>query len=460
MSRTAPPNPTANGTVRAGIYARISRDDAGDMAGVRRQERDCRRLCAAKGWSVADVYCDDDVSAWSGKRRPEYRRLLDDLAAGTVNAVVTYDLDRLHRQPRELEAFFDIYETAGIKKMASVAGDIDLGDSNGRLLARLLGATAAKSSDDTSRRLRRKSDELAEQGLPHGGQRAYGWRDSMHPDPVQAEIVRELVGRVIGGESFTALARDLNDRGVPSATGKRWAARTVQSAVTCPRHAGLRRHRGEVVGDAAWEAIIPRADYERVLAALADPARPKFHPSRRGLLTGFLRCGRCGGAMFAAGVQFRCENRHVAISRPHVEEWVVELVFARLDTAKFADVLDGTPERDDDGATVELADAEHRLGELASMWGAGEISRSEWLRARKTLEARRDAARGALARRSRTTAIDAYRGSEGALRAAWPEKNLDQRRAVLAAVLDRVEISPGRRGVPFDRDRVHPVWRI
>ena len=70
---------------------------------------------------------DDDVSAWNGRKRPAYERLLGALEAGQITAVAVYDLDRLHRQPRDLERFFDICDRAGIRDLASVAGDVDLG---------------------------------------------------------------------------------------------------------------------------------------------------------------------------------------------------------------------------------------------------------------------------------------------------------------------------------------------
>ena len=59
--------------------------------------------------------------------------------------MAVYDLDRLHRQPRDLERFFDICDRAGIKDLASVAGDVDLASSDGRLMARIMGAVAAKA---------------------------------------------------------------------------------------------------------------------------------------------------------------------------------------------------------------------------------------------------------------------------------------------------------------------------
>jgi len=92
----------------AAIYARISSDPEGDRLGVSRQREDCEALAARRGWPVAEVYVDDDRSAYSGKPRPEYRRMLADISAKAVDAVLVYNLDRLHRQPRELEAFFDV----------------------------------------------------------------------------------------------------------------------------------------------------------------------------------------------------------------------------------------------------------------------------------------------------------------------------------------------------------------
>jgi site-specific DNA recombinase len=66
-------------TRRAAIYCRISRDRIGAGLGVERQETECRELAARLGWTVAVVYVDNDISAYSGKARPGYRALLEDL---------------------------------------------------------------------------------------------------------------------------------------------------------------------------------------------------------------------------------------------------------------------------------------------------------------------------------------------------------------------------------------------
>ncbi|MEV0583029.1 recombinase family protein [Nonomuraea sp. NPDC050310] len=57
-------------TRRAAIYCRISQDREGAGLGVARQEADCRKLVELRGWNVAGVYPDNDVSAYSGSPAP------------------------------------------------------------------------------------------------------------------------------------------------------------------------------------------------------------------------------------------------------------------------------------------------------------------------------------------------------------------------------------------------------
>lgn len=153
-----------------------------------RQVHDCRALAERRGWPVQEVYVDDDRSAYSGKPRPVYRRMLDDIRGGAVDAVVVWHLDRLHRQPKELEEFFEVCDAARLTALASVTGDTDLSSHDGRFLARILGAVARKESDDKSRRITRKHLELAMAGrATAGGSRAFGYRaDHRTVEPIQA----------------------------------------------------------------------------------------------------------------------------------------------------------------------------------------------------------------------------------------------------------------------------------
>ncbi len=83
--------------MRAAVYTRISDDKLGQRAGVERQRADCEALVATRGWELVDTYEDNSRSAYNGKARPEYERLLADVGAGKVDAGVCWHQDRLWR---------------------------------------------------------------------------------------------------------------------------------------------------------------------------------------------------------------------------------------------------------------------------------------------------------------------------------------------------------------------------
>lgn len=459
----------------AGIYCRISRDPTGAELGVRRQEDDCRELAARRGWDVTDVYVDDDRSAYSGKPRPGYDRLLDDLAAGRIDAVVAWHPDRLHRRPVELEAFIDVVERTGAKVATVQSGELDLATPSGRMTARVVGAVARHESEHKSARLRRKHEELAQAGkLAGGGSRPFGYLDDrVTVDTDEARLIREAAARFLAGESLRSLCADWNGRGVPTSTGAAWSPTVMRRLLGSPRIAGLREHRGEVVGPAVWPAIIDPVDHRRVRALLDDPARLTWRPGRRYLLTGGIaRCGRCGAALVArprddgarcyvcaTGPTGGC-GRLKILAEP-LEELVAGAVLDRVDHLGLVDAATPPAEQDDDGM-VEVEQLERRFAELGEMWAAGEISRTEWLAARDAVERRLRTARAALADNVRTTGpLDQWKGREGALTAVWDDLNLDQRRAIVAAVIDRVTVGPAVRGRNrFDPDRVELDLRV
>ncbi|TDF96832.1 recombinase family protein [Arthrobacter terricola] len=83
------------------IYCRISKDKKeGGGLGVKRQEEDCRRLAETNGWDVARVYVDNDISAYSGKARPEYLEMLAAMREGRIVRILAWHTDRLNNRSR------------------------------------------------------------------------------------------------------------------------------------------------------------------------------------------------------------------------------------------------------------------------------------------------------------------------------------------------------------------------
>lgn len=460
--------------MRAGVYARISEDRDETQAGVGRQLADCEQLAAARGWEAVERYVDNDLSAWKGGKRPEYLRMLGDIAERHIEAVVVYHQDRLHRQPRELEEFFDVCDQAGLKDLASVSGDIDLSTGDGRFKARILGSVAAKESDDKSRRIRRKMEEIARNGQNNGGgTRPFGFeRDRVTVRESEAAVIRELAAALLAGASVRSLCRELDERGVRTPTGRPWSPLPLQRMLRSARISGRREHHGEIVADAAWPAIIPPEQTTQIRALLDDPARKNRRPPQSYLLKGLLRCGHCGATLVARprddgqrryvcarGPGFAGCGKTYALAEP-LEEFVTEAVLIALDSPELARAVRGAQ---DDAASEwqERADAvEARLEELAVAYAAEQVSMREWLAAREPLQQQLDEAQRHLSRSAHTGSAARHLGNGKLLRRRWAGLSIEQRHAVISAVLTHAEVGPGRRGLNrFDPDRFRLIWR-
>ena len=443
---------------------------------MRRQVEDCERLATRQGWDVVERYVDDDVSAYSGRARPAYRRMLDDLRDGFLDAVVVWHLDRLHRQPKELEEFFELCEAAGVTRLASVSGDIDLGTHDGQFLARILAAVSRKESDDKSRRIRRKHQELAQAGrIAGGGTRPYGFEsDRRTICEAEAVVIRDCAARLLAGEAIRSVCADLNERGVATVTGVAWKTQTLRRMLMSGRISGQREHRGELVAVAEWPGIITAVETARIRALLSDPARRTNRSVRRYLLVRLLRCGLCGEALVSRP-RAGGDRRYICASGPNfsgcghmyvmadtLEEFVVEAVLYRLDSPELAAALNGsTGDPDAERWQQEIEQSQSQLDSLAGMYGRREIGLSEWHAARPPIERRVSEAKKRLAQLSRTSVLAGHVGNAAGLRERWTGLPLTRQHAIVGAILDHVVVAPGRPGFNrFDPSRFQPVWKL
>lgn len=459
-------------TLRAAVYVRISDDRAGSGLGIKRQEADCRALAEQRGWDVEAVFSDNDVSAYSGKRRPGYEALLAALKDGQVHAVLAWHPDRLHRNLVELEAFIDAIEAADAEVATVSAGTFDLATPSGRFVARNLGAAARYESEHKAERNRRKHRELAEAGAAVGGGRPFGYeQDRTTVRSEEAALVREMAARVLAGETVRSVARDLVARGVTSPRGVPLHSKAIRRILVNRRMAGVRAYEGAEY-PAVWPAILDDATSRRLRALLLDPERSRPYPARSWLLSGFLVCGRCGHRLVSQPSQRRngsycCSSSPerrgcggVRIVARQLEEEVVGRVLAAVDAAEVARAL-AVADDGDEALLGALSDAEASAAQLARDYYEDRvIGRDEFLAARAGVQARVEEARRRLRDhdlRQQRTEWDA-----SALEVAWPEMNLDQRRAVIAAYVEVVTIGPRvRPGVTaFDPARVSVTWRV
>ncbi len=457
--------------MRAAIYARISQDRNGEALGVERQQRLCLELVDRLGWEVVERYVENDVSAYSGKERPQYAAMLNAARAGTVDAIVALDTDRLTRHPRELEDLIDLAESHRIG-LATVGGRIDLGTTDGRLVARITGAVARQESERKAERTRRKIDELAQAGKWSGGPRRFGYSDGMVEIVApEAEAIRQAARAVLDeGASWRSIARAWDEAGLLTARGNPWRPASVRRTLTAPHLAGLRLHRGEVVGQAEWDPILSRVDHER-LAAMIRKGRPTT-PTRR-LLSGLLVCGKCGSGLVHGTTDKRrriyyCKRQpgepnrcgRLSVSAVPTEDAVRAMALDALAGPGLAAAVHAHDQIDDARTIAELDDLAARKADAAGMFADGLIGRGEYLSMRDRIEEQVREVSGRLsAPVTDTSMLDDLRGADD-LTARWEAADDGWRRALLGLLLDRIEVTPvGARTQRFDPARLVPSWK-
>jgi site-specific DNA recombinase len=355
------------------IYVRISHDPFNQRAGVERQLADCTAIADAKGWGEVVVYEDNDRSALTG-RRPEFERLIADLPR--LSGVIAWDMDRLVRQPRDLERFLDACDAAKMTRVVTAQGDMDLTKEDTRLHARILGAVAKKESVDKSRRVARAARDRAERGLWNGGPIPYGYRrDAMRPghlalDDAAAEVVRDVAVAVVEGASLAAVVKRCGGIDGAPKTKPGWRALLLS-----PTIAGR-----TAVGEAQWPAIISSQLAADVRSVLGDPKRLTQHTTtRQRWLSGLLVCGECEGWMRwharegAKQPRYRCvECRRVTVTAVAIEAFVLGALVAAAPTAEDRQPSPDTPARP---AQPEL---QARLDAVAVAYTLGSITESAW----------------------------------------------------------------------------------
>jgi DNA invertase Pin-like site-specific DNA recombinase len=469
---------------RAIVLTRISDARNGDVAGVARQEADARALADRLGWVIGETVVENDTSAFKRRQvrladgskamrtvRPGFRRALSLLETGEADGLLAYDLDRVARDPRDLEDLIDVVESKNPRvPVESVTGSLRLANDGDVAMARVLVAVANKSSRDTSRRVARKHEELAVNGRPSGGgQRGYGYEtDGMRVRPDEAAIVKEMADKVLSGWTLGGIATELQRRKVPTVQGGPWTSRSVRSIVTGPRVSGLRRYKGRVVAEAAWPAILPRDQWEAVCATLVDRGGGRNTQLRR-WLTGVLNCGLCGHALMAWTFQgshkYWCATPkggcgRISIDGPKAEAEIERQVLDYLTRPRILEQLRTVSSTASTEQTRrQVADDDEQLRVLAGMWARREITLVEYTEARRVIEARLREARAFLTAAApgilrRLLARD--------VRAAWAELGPHDKRDVVLTILpEGYEVSSHPKDAPrrFMAERLQPIKR-
>jgi site-specific DNA recombinase len=461
---------------RAAVYSRISSDRGGAGLGVERQQSDCEALAERLGWTTVATYVDNDLSAYTGAPRPGYQALLDAITTGTVNAVIAWHPDRLHRSPKELESFIDLLERKHVQVETVQSGELDLSTPTGRAVARTVGAWSRFESEHKAERIRSSKRQARESGKYTGGPVPFGWRKvgkgkdaKVLLDTAATAHIRRATQAIVEGRSLGSVAAAWNKAAAGGRTT--WSYTDVRQVVTRARNAGLieywNRQTGErtIVGPSKWPAIVTENQWRAARAVFTDVSRRRawdVHVTH--LLSGIALCP-CGRALVSGRIRgvsvYRCRGGgrgHVARPSKPIDLFIRLVVARRLSQPDVADLLPLPT----NGNAVEIARENAaalriRLTEVSQSFAAGRITIGELETATAVMRADLEEAEQVMAAAASTSPLRGIVGRADPAAAFW-DADLETQRAAVRQLIT-VQLTAAGRGQPSTETLTDPHGR-
>jgi site-specific DNA recombinase len=337
------------------LYIRLTRDESLKGLSAEAQKENGRAYARRAGLESVKIY--EEHRAVGGdvpfEQRDAARRLIDDIRAGRVGAVVVRDLDRIARDMTLWEQFCQLCHEHGVE-LHTLSGRVAIKSPSDKFAGRVRAAAAALERDQTGDRVRRVKRAMAQHGRHVGGPPPYGYTSQARRRQeliaagateddarIRAETELHLRGHLYVDEREAAIVRQIFDWYVH----KRWGCRRIANELNA---AGHRRRSGllwcsekvrRVVNDPAIAAFIPYDEeyFESQRGSRTPKHRQTLHrgkhdpiiseklwqraqaiktsntchhlgkgkaayANRRYALSGILRCA-CGAAMSAKGAR-------------------------------------------------------------------------------------------------------------------------------------------------------------
>ena len=205
---------------KAGLYLRLSKDDdlQGESVSIGTQRSMLTDYCISHQYMIHKVYIDDGYSG-TNFLRPGFQEMLDDIARGAINMVITKDLSRLGRDYIMTGYYSELFFPAQGVRYIAVADNYDSlrGNNDIAPFRNILNDMYAR---DISKKVKNAKYQLAKQGLFISGEPPYGYqkdpnnRNRLIIDPEAAEVVRTIYSLAANGLGSVAIASELEARSI------------------------------------------------------------------------------------------------------------------------------------------------------------------------------------------------------------------------------------------------------
>jgi len=347
--------------MKAAIYCRLSEEDRNkqfatdDSNSIQNQKSMLLQYAMEQGWDVYNIYSDDDY-AGADRKRPEFNKLLTDAEQRKFDIILCKTQSRFTRELELVEKYIHgLFPIWGIR-FVSIVDNADTANKGNKKSRQINGLVNEWYLEDMSENIRSVLDNRRANGFHIGAFALYGYKKDPKQkghliiDEEAAVIVREVFTLFAQGYGKTAIARMLNDRGIPNPTeykrlhGLRYQQPKMKNSTLWKYYAIANMLRNEIyIGNmvqgkygsisyktkqnkprpkSEWfvvqgthEPIIDMELWDRVQALQQERAKP-FVVGQIGLFAKKVRCANCGYIMRSTKCQgkhyLKCSNRHIA----------------------------------------------------------------------------------------------------------------------------------------------------
>ena len=326
----------------AAIYARLSEEDRNkadssmDSESIINQVMLLKQYADNNGWEVYECYTDDD---WTGadRSRPAFNRLLQDAEKGKFNIVLCKTQSRFTRELEMVEKYIHgLFPLWGIR-FVGVVDNADTSIRGNKKSRQINGLVNEWYLEDMSENIKAVLTTRRQEGYYIGATPLYGYmkdperKGHLIIDPEAAEVVKFVFHSFANGMGKTAIARMLNDRGIPNPTeykrqkgiayktpthkiGTLWKYFAIADMLENEMYIGnlvqgkygsvsYKTKENKPIPKEKWirventhEAIIDRELWDTVQRMLKERAKP-FSTGELGIFAGKAKCKHCGYTM-------------------------------------------------------------------------------------------------------------------------------------------------------------------
>lgn len=359
--------------LRAGLYERVSTEEQALKGySIRAQQQDLEDYCNKNRIKIVGHYTDEGISGSKPPlKRPDLKRLLDDIQSGLIDIVLFTKLDRWFRSVKEYFKVQDILDKYHVEWRA-IYENYDTTTANGQMAITIFLAVAQNERDRTSERikvvmankLKNKEAYFGDGSLPIGYKRERDAQGIMRvvKDPETAPYVQEFWNILLETGNVMKAAKYMLDNGI-ARNGPGWQ-RVIMSDFYTGTHRGI---------DNYCEPYITKEQHQ---AFLAKRPVKQARSGRVYIFSGLLRCPSCGYRLCATGFErndhsyklYRCPKRkrgcdHTrTIGEGVVERLVLENINAFVtDKIAEADIQQLVTPRANDAGLKKLQERRRRL---------------------------------------------------------------------------------------------------